>query len=333
MADYWRQIFDYLSGSPWSEASSIMQIAQYNDAIHQHDDMDELDIIRLLNAISDEGPMDFRPAFFPLSNPVARRRRPGFYLGDGSLERSASFRSQSTSQTAPVGSSSNPSRRSRRQPQPNGNRRATLRGRVIRDGSPNRQSTSLPPAPRMPNAASAGPSPVSTACDAEASVSRTITRSPRRKNSKSQPHATQTSSCPKRATRRRTMDCASTSGEDKEEGCPLTPNKLSNQRRERQRKKVESAAQQALSAIECPICIAHFDEDKGRVPCTLSCGHSICMAHMKRLDCCPICRESFRGRRKPKKSVALGDASKAIVSLLNAVGQHVHEDEISENGV
>ena len=78
-------------------------------------------------------------------------------------------------------------------------------------------------------------------------------------------------------------------------------------------------AEQARSSIECPICLCNFDENADRVPCTMRCGHSMCLSHSMDVGGrCPVCRSSLRGQVF-KKSVALCDAAASINSILTTL--------------
>jgi hypothetical protein len=78
-------------------------------------------------------------------------------------------------------------------------------------------------------------------------------------------------------------------------------------------------AEKARASIECPLCLSHYDEKADRLPCTMLCGHSMCLSHAKDVGgCCPICRSSFRSRSL-KKSVVLCDAAEAINNMVAAL--------------
>ena len=78
--------------------------------------------------------------------------------------------------------------------------------------------------------------------------------------------------------------------------------------------------QTLLSPIECPICFEIFN-DTSHKPCTLECGHSMCLNHANEgLKSCPICRRSRSSDEAPvKKSIALTEAAMAIVSIVSHI--------------
>eukprot|EP00550_Attheya_septentrionalis_P002706 CAMPEP_0198291788 /NCGR_PEP_ID=MMETSP1449-20131203/9195_1 /TAXON_ID=420275 /ORGANISM="Attheya septentrionalis, Strain CCMP2084" /LENGTH=346 /DNA_ID=CAMNT_0043990471 /DNA_START=196 /DNA_END=1236 /DNA_ORIENTATION=- len=62
------------------------------------------------------------------------------------------------------------------------------------------------------------------------------------------------------------------------------------------------------AVIECPICWLPYDT-KERVPCTLPCGHAVCLAHVDLLkNKCPICRAPSPSKQELSKSIALAEA-------------------------
>jgi hypothetical protein len=65
--------------------------------------------------------------------------------------------------------------------------------------------------------------------------------------------------------------------------------------------------------FECSICFERFTCDGDHLPCSLSCGHSICISHVKALSNCPICRQSIDKTTAPRPNFSLRD----VLVLLN----------------
>jgi hypothetical protein len=65
--------------------------------------------------------------------------------------------------------------------------------------------------------------------------------------------------------------------------------------------------------FECSICFERFTCDGDHLPCSLSCGHSICISHVKALSNCPICRQSIDKTTPPRPNFSLRD----VLVLLN----------------
>ena len=76
-----------------------------------------------------------------------------------------------------------------------------------------------------------------------------------------------------------------------------------------------------LRPLECPICFEIFD-NQNHAPCTLSCGHSICIHHTKCIKSCPICRCRIPRDAKLKKSVALSETAVALTAVASCLGAH-----------
>lgn len=74
---------------------------------------------------------------------------------------------------------------------------------------------------------------------------------------------------------------------------------------------LERCVHKCLSSIECPVCLEPYGAD----PCTLPCGHSICLTHISSVDKCPICRCPLHKEWKAKyaqPSIALRESAMAV---------------------
>jgi hypothetical protein len=91
-----------------------------------------------------------------------------------------------------------------------------------------------------------------------------------------------------------------------------------------------------LRPIECPICLDIFD-DKSNNPCTLTCGHSICIQHANDIKSCPICRCKLSQGIPLKKCVALSEIAVALAAsslvTLQEITQSSTHTEILDFGM
>ena len=62
-----------------------------------------------------------------------------------------------------------------------------------------------------------------------------------------------------------------------------------------------------IGPFECPICFNRYDANE-HVPCTLPCGHSLCISHVPALSSCPVCRAPLPGIDDIHASISLRDA-------------------------
>lgn len=80
---------------------------------------------------------------------------------------------------------------------------------------------------------------------------------------------------------------------------------------------VRKTLKNSISCVECPICFEQYSEV--HVPCTLPCGHSFCLDHLKHMTTCPICRNPLPTIEHLDRSISLLDASNAISKLTSAL--------------
>lgn len=65
--------------------------------------------------------------------------------------------------------------------------------------------------------------------------------------------------------------------------------------------------------FECVICFERFTCDGDHLPCSLSCGHSLCISHVRELSHCPVCRQTIDKKIPPRPNFSLRD----VLVLLN----------------
>lgn len=71
-----------------------------------------------------------------------------------------------------------------------------------------------------------------------------------------------------------------------------------------------------IGPFECPICFNRYDANE-HVPCTLPCGHSLCISHVPALSSCPVCRAPLPGIDDIHASISLRDGSLLYWSIVD----------------
>lgn len=79
-----------------------------------------------------------------------------------------------------------------------------------------------------------------------------------------------------------------------------------------------------INNFKCLICLEVFNN--AYVPCTLYCGHSLCIDHIKEIQKCPLCNQSIKNSSEIKPNCILRDISKEFIKI----NKHIYIEEYNE---
>jgi hypothetical protein len=79
-----------------------------------------------------------------------------------------------------------------------------------------------------------------------------------------------------------------------------------------------------INNFKCSICFEIFS--KSHPPCTLYCGHSICIDHISNMNNCPICKQTIKNSHEIKPNCILRDISWDFIKI----NKHIYSHEFCE---
>lgn len=83
-----------------------------------------------------------------------------------------------------------------------------------------------------------------------------------------------------------------------------------------------------INNFKCPICFEIYGDIY--VPCTLQCGHSFCLEHIKHISQCPMCKIKIKNFTDIKQNCVLRDISKDYIKIYKDKYKEEYEEIIKQ---
>jgi len=83
-----------------------------------------------------------------------------------------------------------------------------------------------------------------------------------------------------------------------------------------------------INNFKCPICFEVYGDIY--LPCTLQCGHSFCLEHIKHISNCPLCKTKIKNFAEIKQNCILRDISKDYVRIYKDKYKEEYEEIIKQ---
>lgn len=79
-----------------------------------------------------------------------------------------------------------------------------------------------------------------------------------------------------------------------------------------------------INNFRCSICLEIFS--KKYVPCTLQCGHSLCINHIMIIKSCPVCNQKIYNSKEIKPNCIFRDFPEEFIRM----NKHIYDKEFNE---